>query len=68
VDLGGGRFLAFLVAGATPGGSLGWHKIQIGVGGGGGAGFGSSGAVSIGEYRCACVLRTSRRLGRFLTN
>jgi len=29
VDLGGGGFLAFLVAGATPGGSLGWHKIQI---------------------------------------
>ena len=66
MDLGGGGFLAFLVAGATPGGSLGWHKIQIGVGGG--AGFGSSGAVSIGEHRCACVLRTSRRLGRFLTN
>ena len=39
MDLGGGGFLAFLVAGATSGGSLGWHKIQVGVGGGEGAGL-----------------------------
>ena len=39
MDLGGGGFLTFLVAGATSGGSLGWHKIQVGVGGGGGAGL-----------------------------